>query len=119
MALLPHEQFLALISRADRPLIMLRANANADDFSTAFGLTHVLGKLGKQPDIVSAGGTAPKSLQFIADDFTVRGDLPNIRTLNIDVALQKANVDELSYAVADGMLRIRITPKTGAWAQTM
>lgn len=116
MALLPHEQFLSLVSHADRPLIMLRANADADDFATAFGLSHVLGKLGKQPDIVSAGGITPKSLQFIADGFVIRGDLPNIRTLTIDVGLTKANVDELSYAVEDGKLRIRVTPKTGAWS---
>lgn len=115
MALLPHEQFLSTLERAERPLIMLREAAHADDFATAFGLAEVLRKLGKTPEIVCAGGPEPKSLAFIANDWRVRADLPHIRSLTVHINVAKAKVDQLSYSVEGDDMRIHLTPKSGAW----
>ncbi|MBI1907852.1 hypothetical protein HYS28_00325 [Candidatus Uhrbacteria bacterium] len=115
MSLLPHEQFLATLKRAERPVIMLPEMAHTDDFATAFGLAKLLAKLGKTPEIATSGGAAPKQLAFLGD-MPVRGDLPNIRSLTITVDVAAAKVDELSYAVEDDRLRIHLTPKSGAWS---
>lgn len=116
MSLLPHEQFLAALERATRPVILLPEVAHADDFASAFGLCALLAKLGKSADVVSAGGTAPKSLAFLANDIPIRGDLKNIRSLTINVDVKRAKVDELSYTVEGETLRIHLTPKSGSWA---
>ncbi len=118
MALLPHEQFLSALQRAERPLIMLREVAHADDFATAFGLAEVLRKLGKSPEIVCAGGVAPTSLAFLANGWTVRGDLPHIRSLTVHVDVDKAKVDQLSYNVEGNDMRIHLVPKSGAWDES-
>lgn len=116
MSLLPHEQFLAALKRTERPVIMLPEVASADDFATAFGLHALLTKLGKTPEIATSGGGAPKNLAFLGENIPVRGDLPNIRSLSIDVDVNTAKIDELSYAVEGDTLRIRLTPKSGAWS---
>lgn len=117
MSLLPHEQFLSTLQRSERPLIVLREVAHADDFATAFALATVLSKLGKAPEIVSVGGAAPKSLSFLSSSWPVRGDLTNVRSLTLHVDLNRAKVDELSYTVDGSDLRIHLTPKSGAWSE--
>ncbi len=115
MSLLPHEQFLAFLSRAERPVILLPEVATADDFATAFGLCALLAKLGKTTEIICAGGSTPKSLGFLSGSTPVHGDLQNIRSLTINVNVAKAKVDELSYTVVGETLRIHLTPKSGEW----
>lgn len=116
MSLLPHEQFIAQVQRAERPLIVLRESPHADDFASAFGVAAILKKLGKQTDILSGGGMYPKNLTFLADDHTVRTDLPNIRSLTVHVSLTKAKVDELTSNVEGDELKIHVTPKHGVWS---
>lgn len=115
MSLAPHEQFLHSVKRAERPLIILRELAQADDFAAAFGLTAVLKKLGKTADIVCAGGRAPESLQFLKTFQPIKGDLTNLRALTLHVDVTKAKVEELSYNVVGDELRIHVTPKNGFW----
>ncbi|KKW30896.1 MAG: Phosphoesterase RecJ domain protein [Candidatus Uhrbacteria bacterium GW2011_GWD2_52_7] len=116
MPLSPHDQFFMALERANRPLIVLKELANVDDFSAAFGIATYFSRLEKPVDIVSSGGRAPETLNFLSLAQPVRGDLPNIRSLVIKVNAQQAKVDELSYAVIDGELEIHITPKSGAWS---
>lgn len=116
VSLLPHEQFIAHVKRAERPLIVLRETPHPDDFASAFGVAAVLHKLGKQVDILSAGMGMPKNLAFLAADNEVRTDLPNIRSLTVQVNLSSAKVDELSYNVEGDELRIHVTPKHGSWS---
>lgn len=115
VSLLLHEQFLAHVTRAERPLIVLRETPTTDDFAAAFGLAATLKKLGKTCDILSGSGLPPKTLAFIAGDHDVRTDLPNIRSLTVHVNVTRADVDQLTYAVEGDELRIHVTPKHGAW----
>lgn len=115
MSLLLHEQFLAHVKRAERPLIVLREVPTSDDFASAFGLAAFAEKLGKHTDILAGGGMAPKTLAFLENGHTVRTDLPNIRSLTVHVNVTRADVDQLTYAVEGDELRIHVTPKHGAW----
>jgi nanoRNase/pAp phosphatase (c-di-AMP/oligoRNAs hydrolase) len=115
MSLALHEQFLHAVKRSERPLLVLRELAQADDFASAFGLAAVLKKLGKAADIVCAGGRSPDSLQFLKVALPVKGDLTNLRALTLHVDVTKAKVEELSYNVVGDELRIHVTPKNGFW----
>lgn len=114
MSLLPHEQLLTTIQRANRPLIVLREAPSVDDVATALALVAILKKWNKPADIVSSGGPAPRSLAFLAGP-SVKSDLPNVRSLTVQLNVAKTKVDELSYAVEGDELRIHITPKNGVW----
>ncbi len=116
MSLLLHEQFIAHVKRAERPLIVLRETPHPDDFASAFGIAAVLHKLGKQADILSAGAGMPKNLAFLAGDHEIRTDLPNIRSLTVHVNVSRAKVDDLSYNVENEELKIHVTPKHGSWS---
>ncbi len=115
MALQAHEQFLAALERAERPLIVLPEQADIDHFVSAFGVAALLAKLQKPVDIATSGGTAPKALNFLGAKVDIRGDLPNIRKLTISVDAKTAKVDELSYDIKDETLHIHLLPKSGHW----
>ncbi len=115
MPLRPHEQFLNALERAERPVIVLPELAHIDDMASAFGLATVIKSLGKQIDIVSAGGRAPENLAFIENQPPIKGDFPSLKSLTLELKLDKAKVDQLSYNVVDNKLRVHIIPKQGAW----
>lgn len=117
MSLPLHDQFFSALERANRPLIVLKELANVDDFASAFGIVTYLSRLEKDVDIVSSGGRAPSSLNFLSAAQPVKSDLPNIRSLIVTVNTHEAKMDELSYAVVDDELRIHLTPKNGAWSE--
>ena len=117
MSLAPHEQFLQAVKRSERPLLVLRELAHADDFASAFGLAAVLKKLDKIADIVCAGGRPPENLKFLKVSQSVKGDLTNLRALTLSVDVSQSKVEELSYSVVGDELRIHVTPKSGYWQQ--
>ena len=117
MALETHQQFLTTLERAKRPVILLSEQANADDFVSAFSVSTLLAKLDKPVDIVTSGGGAPKSIDFVPNKNAIKGDLPNIRKLTLSVDAKDTKVDELSYDIVDDELRIHLLPKTGSWTQ--
>ena len=104
MALKQHEQFLKLLERSKRPLIVLKEKADEDDFVSAFGIAALLAKLAKPVEVVTAGGNVPQSLLFLKQTTNVRGDLPNIRKMTLTINARDAKVDELSYAVENDEL---------------
>lgn len=116
MSLLPHEQFIAHIKRAARPLIVLRETAHIDDFAAALGVAAIIEKLGMHAEILSSGGAMPKHLAFLAGDAVVRTDLPNIRSLTIHVNVSRAAVDNITTTVEGDELKIHVTPKHGSWS---
>jgi len=115
MSLSLPDQILHALKRAERPVIVLKELASIDDFASAFGLAAVMKKLGKDAEIVCASGRAPESLAFLKTVKPVKGDVPNLRSLTIHVDVSKASVDELSYSVVHGELRVHIMPKNGFW----
>ena len=117
MAYSTHEQFLTMLERSKRPLILVGANANVDDFSSAFGVASLLSKLAKPVEIVTSGGTAPKAISFLKAPAAIRGDIQNIAKLTLKVKLDRAALDELSYHKDDDAqeLHIHLLPKQGHW----
>jgi nanoRNase/pAp phosphatase (c-di-AMP/oligoRNAs hydrolase) len=112
-----HEQFLHTVKRSERPLVLLKELAQADDYAAAFGLAAIFKKLGKNIDIVCGGGKTPDNLQFLNVSQPVKGDLTNLRSLTLHVNLSKAKVEELSYNIVGDELRIHVIPKSGHWTQ--
>jgi nanoRNase/pAp phosphatase (c-di-AMP/oligoRNAs hydrolase) len=110
-----HQQFLEILERSREPLIVLTSTATVDDFSSAYGIAHLLETLEKPVTIVTSGGLAPDSLSFYKKSFPVRGDLPNIRKLTLHVNAKNTKVDELSYRLEGDELQIHLLPKSGVW----
>lgn len=106
-----------MLERSKRPLILLSANPNVDDFSSAFGVATLLSKLTKPVEIVTSGGTTPKALSFLQNTTQVRGDIQNIAKLTLKVKLDRAGLDELSYHKDDEAdeLHIHLLPRQGHW----
>ena len=115
MSLALHTQFSETLKRSKRPVIVLNATPTVDDFAAAFVLRAFLKRLDKPCDIVTSGGLAPATLNFLPHATTVRGDFSNINALSIRVNLDHAKVDGLTYVVDGRDLVVTITPKTGAW----
>ncbi len=115
MAYSTHEQFFTMLERSKRPLIILSHGANADDFASAFGVCALLKKLDKDADLVSPGGSMPKSLSFIKPQIQINGDIQNIRRLTVRINAKNAKVDELSYNMEGDELHIHLLPKSGTW----
>ena len=115
MAFSTHEQFLTMLERSERPLIVLTQNPNADDFVSAFGVSALLTKLQKPVEIVSAGGRMPKAVAFLNAKTPIHEDIKHIRKMTIKLNAKAASVDELSYAMQGDELHIHILPKTGHW----
>ncbi len=115
MSLALHTQFSETLKRSKRPVIVLHATPTIDDFAAAFVLRAFLKRMDKPCDIVTSGGLAPATLNFLPHSTTVRGDFSNINALSIRVNLDHAKVDGLTYVVDGRDLVVTITPKTGAW----
>lgn len=109
------DQILHALKRAERPVIVLKELAHVDDFASAFGLSAIMKKMGKDVEIVCSSGLAPESLAFLKTAKAVKGDVPNLRALTLHLNVSKASVDELSYNVIGDELRVHITPKNGFW----
>ncbi|MFA5945643.1 MAG: hypothetical protein WC802_01900 [Patescibacteria group bacterium] len=115
MSLTLPDQILYALKRAERPVIVLPELGHVDHFASAFALSAILKKLGKEAEIISSGGRAPESLSFLKNTKEVKGDVPNLRSLTIHLNVGKAAVDELSYSKNGDELRIHISPKSGFW----
>lgn len=114
MALVHHEQVLEALKRSDRPLLVVGAGSGPDGYASAIGLSLVLKKLGKKPEIVAHDGPAPKTLAFLgAHD--VKARLEKLRRFRITLDTSKVAIDELSYERNDDALVIQLAPKAGFW----
>ncbi len=117
MPLSLHEQALELLGRAVRPVIVLPRGGGPDGFACAFALARSLRQLDKPVDIVSADGEVPKSLTFLSPPERVRPTFGQLRKCVVSVDVSKAPLDELSYDVEDGTLKIYLTPRDGFWSE--
>ncbi len=115
MAFASFQQFHEALKRAKNPIIVLSAHPTVDDFASAFTIAALCKSLGTPCSIITEGGQAPDALKFLSIFQDTIGDLGNINALTIRVALNKANVDGLTYTVSGNDLVINITPKSGTW----
>jgi nanoRNase/pAp phosphatase (c-di-AMP/oligoRNAs hydrolase) len=115
MAISLNEQFQNTLSRSERPVIVLRHEATVDDFTAAFALSSFIKKLYKNCEIVTTGGKAPNSLNFLNNETVVRGDFYKLNKLTLELNTLGTKVDELSYKEENGKLAISLIPKSGTW----
>jgi len=115
MSLALFQQFHEALKRAKNPVIVLSIHPTIDDFASAFTIAALCKSLGTPCSIITEGGQAPDTLKFLSIFQKTLSDLGNINALTIRVALDKASVDGLTYAVSGNDLVINITPKSGTW----
>lgn len=114
MSLSEPQQLTEMFKRAERPLIVLPEHAGVDHFSSAFGLSDVLKKMGKSTAVVSTA-PLPKVLSTLTPDRVVHQNIPSLHDLTIELDLSTAEMESLRHEVKDGKLTIHITPKAGMW----
>ncbi|TAK04068.1 hypothetical protein EPO34_02835 [Patescibacteria group bacterium] len=114
MALVHHEQVLEALKRSDRPLLVVGAGSGPDGYASAVGLSLVLAKLGKSPEIVANDGATPKTLAFLgAQD--VKTSLEKLRRFRITLDTSKVAIDEIAQTRTADALVIEVSPKAGFW----
>ena len=118
MSLALFQQFHEVLKRAKSPVIVLSTNPTLDDFASAFVIVALCKSIGTPCSIVTEAGQAPDALKFLSIFQKTFGGLGNINALTIRVALNKASIDGLTYAVNGNDLVINITPKSGTWQQS-
>lgn len=115
MAQAIHEQFIHALERSQSPVIVLRHDANIDDFSAALSLRTLAERMQKQADIVSSGGPLPQALSFVDCNKEVCGTLPQLRQTIVRLKTDNAPLETLDHHESEGEVHIRLTPKSGMW----
>ena len=110
-----HEQFIQTLERSQSPVIVLRHDANIDDFSAALSVRALVERMQKKADVVSTGGPLPKTLSFFTCNNEVCGTLPQLRRTVLTIQTEKTPVHTLSHEQGDQTLRIELTPSAGMW----
>jgi nanoRNase/pAp phosphatase (c-di-AMP/oligoRNAs hydrolase) len=94
-------------------LITFRKEWNVDAAASALALSAFFTARGKRVDIVADGFVAPKSLAFLPGVENIRPAFSQLQKFVISLDVSKTPIDELSYDVENGKLRIHVTPKNG------
>lgn len=111
------EHLLRVLERSERPLLVVPNASDLDVLAAAIAMGRVLKTWGKQVEILIPGGKLPEALAFLpTTDLLFRADMPNLRTLGITLPVEHTKVEELTYAVENGELKINIIPKHGFWS---
>lgn len=115
MAQALHEQFIHALERSQHPVIVLRHDANIDDFSAALSTRVLLERMQKQADIVSSGGPLPQALSFVECNTDISGTLPQLRQTVVRLKTDRAPLEVIDHHESEGEVHIRLTPKSGMW----
>ncbi len=113
MALNVNEQIKKLIDDKKHVLITFSPKGKGDALASAVALSLYLKKLGKRVDIVSDGFVLPRQYKFLKGSETIASSFSHLQKFIITIDAKDAGVQELSYDVKDGKLRIFVTPKKG------
>ena len=113
MALSTIAQVKKLLEDRKHILVTFGPHSTGDELSAALGLSLYLKKLGKRVDIVSDGFELPRQFKFLKDAERIAPQFTHLQKFIITVDVREAGVQELSYDVKDGKLRIFVTPKKG------
>lgn len=117
MALSTHEQIKYLLKEKKNILITFRKDGKGDAVGSAVALMLYLERLGKKADIVCDGFDLPRTMKFLKKSEAIRPRFSHLRQFIINIDVEEAGVQELSYDVKDGKLRIFVTPKHGFYSQ--
>jgi len=114
MALSDIEQIHQLVNEQKYILVTFQAHGNSDAVASAVALVAFLTSLEKRVDIVVDGFSLPEKLSFLKIARSFQSGFSHLQKFVITLDVSDQGVEELSYDVKEGKLRIYITPKAGA-----
>lgn len=102
------------LKKAKNILIALPEHATPDQLCSALTCQYYAQTMDKKTQIVQHEFKKPEKLSFLKDDLNnILPHLPTIQTLNINIDINKAELNDMSYDVIDNYLKIQITTKKG------
>lgn len=117
MALSPIEQIHQLVNEKKHILVTFQKHGGSDAIASAVALVAFLTTLGKRVDIVVDEFSLPEKLSFLKIARTFQRAFSHLQKFIITVDVTDAGVEELSYDVKNGKLRIYVTPQHGTLSQ--
>lgn len=114
MSLTIYEQIKQLIDDKKHILVTFKTDGRGDAIGSAAALLVFLHAMGKRADAVVEGFTLPREYAFVAGSREIREQAPHLQKFIITVDIKNTGLDELSYDVNDGQLRIFVTPRSGS-----
>lgn len=118
MALNELEQIRQTINQARHVLITFRKDASVDAISGALALALVLQKINKLVDVTCDGFNLPSNLTFLPGTDRITSRLANLQKLVISLRNSRDNVDQFSYDLENGDLKIYLSPKSGSFQKS-
>ncbi len=116
MSLTETAQIQQIITRSQHPLVVVAKHGGIDAFASAIGMKFALAKMNKPVTVVSSA-PVPKALGRIVIGDHVRSDLPNMRTLVVELDTRAVQATEIKREDADGRIRFLFTPNVGTWSE--
>jgi len=117
MALSTIEQIHQLVNEKKHILVTFQKNGGSDAIASAVALVAFLTALGKRVDIVVDEFSLPEKLSFLKIARTFQNKFSHLQKFILSVNVTDTGLEELSYDVKEGTLRIYITPKHGSLSQ--
>ncbi len=115
MAFNQEQQFIDLITRAKRILIIAKENAPVDAIASVVALTEFLKKLHKEIDSVIPGFKPSCAPKFLKNASSIRPELGAVRSFEITLNISKTPMSEITYDVRDNKLIVSVVPQHGEW----
>ncbi len=113
MALAPHEQFVEAIKRSRSVAVVLPCAWTVDSLGSALALARFVESCDKPAEIICADFAAVPHLAFLPGVERVKPELAAARHTVLTMPMT-GDLHDLSHEVVDGMLKIMITPASGA-----
>jgi len=113
MALAPHEQLTEAIKRCRSVAVILPSPANLDALGSGLALARLVEATGKPTEVISTGFAPEPHHSFMPWLERVRPALNAAREYTISLPLS-GKLHDLRHEVADGLLKINITPAEGS-----
>lgn len=115
MALNESEQIVKAIKESKQILIAFPKNYSTDAVASAMALYLILKKQDKLVDVVCDGFNLPDNLKFLPEVKQIKSSLKNLQKFVINVDNQNGEIEDFSYNLENGQLKIFITPKSGTF----
>lgn len=113
MAFSDIQQIQHLLEKSKHILIALKKNPSGDAISGALATSLFFGKQNKHVDVVSENFILPKKFAFLPKADCIKTRMPHLQKFIIDVDVSTMGLQEFSYDIKDGLLKIFITPNHG------
>lgn len=116
MALTEAQQIDNALKNSQHILIVFKQNYSVDAVASALAMYQVLKKQNKLVDIICADFSTPQKLKFLEGVDKILPDIANLQKFIITLDTKKGAIDQFSYNIEDGKLKIYITPKSGTFS---